>query len=173
MEVSLKRPEEPVAAVGGLMRREQFQTAYVTNDLDKACTLLGERFGIENFSFMEGAMAEGGSIRVAFAWVGGTMYEIIDAKGGEEAEFYTSRLPAEGFGLVFHHLGFFIHSRDEWNDLKAEVEERGMAVAMLLEDSGFIDAIYVEAPELGHYLEYVFPEEAGLDFFAAVPVNGA
>ena len=35
----------------------------------------------------------------------------------------------------------------------------------------FIDAYYVEAPELGHYLEYVRPLQAGIDFYAAVPAN--
>lgn len=172
MTTMLDRPPEPVHAPVGLLRKEQFQTGYVTNDLDHACRLLGERYGIDKFHFLEGEMPEGGSIRVAFAWVGGAMYEIIDAKGGKEAEFYTERLPKDGsFALVFHHLGFMIHGREEWDAVRAEIDDRGMEVFLLTENPGFMDAIYIGAPELGHYLEYIRPEEGGLQFFAAVPAN--
>jgi hypothetical protein len=168
----LQRPAEPTHAPTGLMRKEQFQTGYVTNDLDRACELLRAKYGIGEFSFLEGEMGEGGSIRVAFAWVGGNMYEIIDAKGGKEAEFYTSRLPADGsFALVFHHLGYMIHSDEEWAAVKAEIAEREMNVALDVATGGFMDAIYIEAPELGHYLEYLYPAEGGLQFFGAVPAN--
>jgi hypothetical protein len=153
------------------MRKEQFQTGYVTNDLDRALKVLGERYGIERFSFLEGDMAEGGHIRVAFAWAGGNMYEIIDARGGKEAEFYTSRLPQDGFGLVFHHLGYLIHSKEEWDAVRAEIAERGMTITLDTQVPGFMDAVYIEAPDLGHYLEYLFPEEGGLRFFEAVPAN--
>jgi hypothetical protein len=171
MTVTLNRPAEPVNSLSGLMRKEQFQTGYVTNDLDQACKVLGEAYGIDKFSFIEGEMPEGGQIRVAFAWVGSNMYEIIDAKGGREADFYTDRLPKDGFGLVFHHLGYMIHSREEWDAVKAEIAERKMEVFLDTENPGFMDAIYIGAPELGHYLEYLFPEEGGLQFFDAVPAN--
>jgi hypothetical protein len=168
----LPRPPEPTHAPSGLMRKEQFQTGYVTNDLDRACELLRAKYGIGDYSYIEGEMGEGGSIRVAFAWVGGNMYEIIDAKGGAEAAFYTSRLPADGsFGLLFHHLGYMIHSDEEWAAVKAEIAERGMTVALDLADPSFMDAIYIEAPELGHYLEYIYPHEGGLQFFGAIPAN--
>lgn len=170
--MTLNRPAEPTASCNGLMRKEQFQTGYVTNDLDQACKVLAERYGIDNFSFIDGEMAGGGRIRVAFAWVGGNMYEIIDARGGSEADFYTSRLPKDGFGLVFHHLGYMIHSQEEWDTVRAEIAERDMAVALHTEVPDFMDAIYIEAPELGHYLEYIFPAQGGLAFFDAVPVNG-
>ena len=34
-----------------------------------------------------------------------------------------------------------------------------------------MDSCFVDAPELGHYLEYIFPTQAGIDFFAAVPAT--
>ena len=171
MSISLSRPEEPSGPGAGLMRREQFQTAYVTTDLDKACKVLGERYGIEKYSYLEGEMAEGGQIRVAFAWVGSNIFEIIDARGGREADFYTGRLPDEGFGIVFHHLGYLIHDREEWDTLREEIAESALPVPFKTEVPGFMDAIYIEAPELGHYLEYILPEQGGLDFFHAVPAN--
>lgn len=171
MTVTLKRPVEPSHSPSGLMRKEQFQTGYVTNDLDRACKLLAEKYGIDEYSYIDGEMGEGGTIRVAFAWVGGNMYEIIDAKGGKEAEFYTEHLPKDGFGLAFHHLGYMIHSQEEWDAVKAEIAERNMKIVLDSATPGFMDAIYIEAPELGHYLEYLFPEEGGLQFFGAVPAN--
>ena len=126
MTVMLNRPAEPVNSLSGLMRKEQFQTGYVTNDLDRACKLLGETYGIDKYSFLEGDMPEGGKIRVAFAWAGRNMYEIIDATGGKEADFYTDRLPKEGFGPGFQHLGYMIHSREEWDAVKAEIDFRGV-----------------------------------------------
>jgi len=171
MTTTLSRPAEPTHSLSGLMRKEQFQTGYVTNDLDRACQLLGERYGIDKFHFLKGDMQGGGTIRVAFAWVGGNMYEIIDARGGEQAEFYTDRLPSEGFGLVFHHLGYMIHSSEEWDAVRAEIDKRGMTIALDTANPGFMDAVYIEAPELGHYLEYIRPYEGGLQFFDAVPAN--
>lgn len=171
MTARLSRPEEPSGPAPGLMRREQFQTAYVTNDLDRACKMLGERYGIDKYSYLEGEMAEGGHIRVAFAWVGSNMYEIIDAKGGREADFYTSRLPKDGFGIAFHHLGYLIHDKEEWDAVRKEIADSKLPVLLDTANPGFMDAIYIEAPELGHYLEYIFPEQGGLDFFHAAPAN--
>jgi len=166
----VRRPAPPVAARPGFMAGDQFQTAYVTNDLDRACETLRQAYGIETFSFLEGEMAGGGFIRVAFAWVGGTMYEIIDAKGPDDA-FYTARLPKDEFALRFHHLGFLIHSQEAWDGLRAEIAADGRPIAFESRNPGFLDAMYIEAPELGHYLEYLFPEEGGVAFFEAVPAN--
>jgi len=171
MAAVLCRPMEPASPGCGLMRREQFQTGYVTNDLDRACEMLGRRYGIEKYSFLEGVMAEGGYIRVAFAWVGSNLYEIIEARGGKEAEFYNSRLPKDRFGMAFHHLGYLIHDKEEWDTLRREIADSGLPVLLDTENPGFMDAIYIEAPELGHYLEYIFPEQAGIDFFQAAPAN--
>ena len=36
---------------------------------------------------------------------------------------------------------------------------------------GFLQKCFVDVPELGHYFEYIFPEQAGIDFFERVPGN--
>ena len=166
----VKRPEPPISPGAGLLRRHHFQVAYVTNDLDSACKVFGPHYGIERFSFLEGPMAAGGEIRVAFAWAGGTMYEIIDAKGPGTG-FYTSSLPSAAFAIRFHHLGFLIHCQDDWLALEQEVEQRGMSIVFESRTPGFMDAIYIEAPEFEHYLEYILPHPSGVAFFEAVPVN--
>jgi hypothetical protein len=34
---------------------------------------------------------------------------------------------------------------------------------------GYMRALYLEAPELGHYLEYICPDAGGVDYFNSVP----
>jgi hypothetical protein len=170
MESILQRPQAAVAPGAGLLRKDQFQVAYVTNDLDRARKILSERYGIGDYAFIEGPMASGGEIKVAFAWVGTTLYEIIDAKGPGTL-FYNERLPQDTFAIQFHHLGFLIHDRESWQALEREIKEGDWPIAFETYNPGFMDAFYVEAPELGHYLEYIYAYEAGLQFFHSVPVS--
>ncbi|MCW1431621.1 VOC family protein [Novosphingobium sp. JCM 18896] len=155
---------------GLLAGNEHFQCAYVTSDLDRACEVLGRRFGLGQFSFLDGDLIGGGKIRVAFAWAGRTMYEIIDASGPGGA-FYTNRLPTADFAIRFHHLGFLLPDEAAWSQMKSRFLEDGREVVFETYNPGFMDAIYIDAPELGHYLEYIRAEEHGMAFFNAVPGN--
>lgn len=166
----LKRPEAPIAFRTGPMLKDHFQVAYVTNDLDRATGVFNERFGISQYSYIDGETPEGGTIRVAFAWVGGTMYEIIDCKEPVPG-FYTARLPAGDFAIRMHHLGYLLHDLASWDAVEREIAERGTPVAFRTRNPGFIDAVYIDAPELGHYLEYIYPQAGGVQFFEAIPVN--
>lgn len=170
MPALVKRPDAPLGTAPGFLRRDQFQTAYVTTDLDRACDLLGSRYGISSFSFIEGEMQGGGELRVAFAWVGGNMYEIIDARG-PGAVFYTNRLPADGFAMAFHHLGFLVHGQEGWDALRAEIAASATPIVFSTEVPDLLDAVYIEAPELGHYLEYILPRPGGVAFFESIPAN--
>ncbi|MBU6266256.1 MAG: hypothetical protein KGN34_01865, partial [Sphingomonadales bacterium] len=58
-----------------------------------------------------------------------------------------------------------------WQALEAELAADGWPIAYSTLTGDFIDAYYVKAPELGHYLEYVRPLAAGLAFYAGVPAN--
>jgi Glyoxalase/Bleomycin resistance protein/Dioxygenase superfamily len=164
------RPSAPLAYRAGPMLKDHFQVAYVTSDLDRATQLLGTRYGIARYSFIDGEMAGGGTIRVAFAWVGSTMFEIIDCKG-PQADFYTARLPQGEFAIRLHHLGYLLHDRASWDAVEREIAASGWPVAFRTQNPGYIDAIYIDAPELGHYLEYIYPMEAGVQFFESIPVN--
>jgi hypothetical protein len=166
----LDRPQAPAEFLPGLLRKEQFQIAYVTNDLDRACETFGQRYGIGKYDYIHGEMPRGGKIDVALAWFGGTCYEIVQARG-PEAAFYNAHLPTGEFAIRFHHLGFLIHERTAWEALEREFRDGGWTIAFETSGNGFMDAYYVEAPELGHYLEYMYPLPAGLDFLKAVPVN--
>lgn len=168
MTSTLKRPAihsgQGVAPLGF----EQFQTAYVTNDIDRACAVFAERYGISSFRRLEGALQAGGHIRIEIAWAGGALYELVCATG-PGSEFYADRLPAEGFAIRHHHLGFLVPDATAWDGLQRLIEQQGWKVALRTEVPGFMQACYIEAPELEHYLEYLLPEPAGLDFFETAP----
>ena len=161
---------KPPKAGHSMLGREHSHSAWVTNDLDRAVDILSERYGVRDFSFIEGAMPSGGFIRVAFAWAGGQVLEIISATG-PGAEFYNTMLPADGFAIRFHHLGFIIHDDEGWRALEEDLRASDWSIVHRTLTGTFIDAYYIEAPELGHYLEYVRPFAAGVQFYAAVPAN--
>jgi len=168
MKSNVLRPPPSLSPGDGVLRNDFFQIAYATSDIDRACTLFGERYGIKAFRRLEGQLPAGGHIRIELAWAGGAMYELISANG-PGSELFTSLLPAEGFAIRHHHLGYFVHGAPAWEALNREFEGRGWVVRSKSDNKGFLQACIVEAPELGHYLEYIFPEQAGIEFFESVP----
>lgn len=161
---------KPPRASHALLGREHSHSAWVTTDLDHAVEVFSERYGVTEFRFLEGEMPSGGFISVAFAWAGGQVLEIICATG-PGSEFYNELLPDGGFAIRFHHLGFIIDDEAGWKALEADLQSRGWPIAHKTLTGEFIDAYYIKAPELGHYLEYVRPFAAGQQFYAAVPEN--
>ena len=81
MTYLLDRPASRFEPAKGLLLAEHFQMAYATNDLDRACDLLGRQLGIREFGEIGGETASGGQIRVKLAWVGSIMYELMWAEG--------------------------------------------------------------------------------------------
>jgi hypothetical protein len=126
------------------------------------------RYGVREFSFIEGDVPGTGSIKVAFAWAGGQVLELIFATGPGYA-FYNEILPENEFAIRFHHLGFIIHDEEGWWQLEREIAEGRWEVVYSTLTGDFIDAYYLRAPELGHFIEYVRPFEAGNTFYNQVP----
>ena len=168
MAISLTRPPLTPACNAGPLGFEQFQTAYVTNDIDRACRIFGERYGIAEFRRLEGPLAAGGYIRIEVAWAGGCLYELVCATGAG-SEFYTERLPSDRFAIRHHHLGFLVPAEAAWDRLRGMIAAGGWRVMLETKVPGFMRACYIEAPELEHYLEYILPEPAGLEFFETAP----
>jgi len=162
-----RKPPKPGRS---LLGREHSHCAWVTNDMESAVEIFSRRYGVTDFRFIEGPTQQGGSIRVAFAWAGGQVLEII-AASGPGTHFYNGMLPEDRFAIRFHHLGFIIHDDAGWRALEADLERSRLPIVHRSLSGTFIDAYYVEAPELGHYLEYVRPFAAGIEFYADVPAN--
>ena len=166
----MKRPDGHFNPADGLLRAEQFQMAYATNDIERACELFRQRFGIREFRRLAGQLPSGGHIHIELAWVGPTMYELLTASG-PGSELFVGRLPKDRFAIQHHHLGFLIHDEAQWQGLFSQIERNGWTLLSKNNTPGFMQTCFVDVPEVGHYLEYLFPEAAGLDFFESVPNN--
>jgi hypothetical protein len=163
------RPASAFDPGKGLLRAEPFQIAYATNDIDRACDTFSSRYGIAEFRRLEGPRPSGGYIRVELAWVGPVMYELLTASG-PGSEFFMAGLP-DDFAIRHHHLGFLVRDEAGWTALEGEAERAGRPLQSVSHNAGFMRSGFVHAPELGHYLEYILPEAAGIDFFNGVPGN--
>jgi hypothetical protein len=155
-------------STSSLLGRQHFQIAYVTSDLERATDVLGASYGIGQFGYVRDVpLPAGGKIDVALAWAGTVNLEIIQGSGNPES-FYERHLPVEGFATVFHHLGYLVPDETEWAQIRATVDASGKEIV----HSGTVDGLdflYVRAPELGHYLEYVRPSPAWSDFLQSLP----
>jgi hypothetical protein len=152
----------------GLLTAEPFQMAYATNDIERACAIFAERFGIRQFRRLEGQRPAGGYMRVELAWVGPVMYELVEGHG-PGTELFTDRLPSDRFVIQHHHIGHLVRDESGWAALEALASRSGHALVGVNHNPGFMRSGFVDAPELGHYLEYILPEPAAIDFFNAVP----
>lgn len=161
----MKRPELKIPNAG-LLGYRQFQMAYVTNDLDRALAILQARYGIADFTVF--SPAPGQPMRIALAWCGETMFEVIDATG-MGIEIYDKALPEE-FAVRFHHIGLEVADEGQWDRLQASIKAGNHAVDFA-GDNDVARFAYVHSPELGHYLEYVLLHEQGRAFFESVAAN--
>lgn len=169
MPLTLARSGAQPSLGDGFLRGEHFQIAYATNDIEQAAELFKARFGIREFRRIEGQMPAGGTIRVELAWVGPVMYELVTATGAG-SDLYMDRLPGgPGFALRHHHLGYLVSGEDEWAALLEAAASAGFTVPYHNDNTGFLRSCFVDAGPLGHYLEYLLPEPAGLDFFRSIP----
>jgi catechol 2,3-dioxygenase-like lactoylglutathione lyase family enzyme len=169
MEMLLERPIAVCDPSRSLLSNEHFQMGYVTNDMAKAEEFFRKRFGVREFRPTEGDLADGGHISVRSVWIGTVMYEIICATG-PGSEIYSEPVPEGDFAIRLHHFGFLVPDDAAWDMLEETVECGGWTVRQRSETPGYVRAMFVEAPELGAYLEFVFPAPALLERFRATPV---
>jgi hypothetical protein len=165
------RPSFTPNPAKGLMRTHHFQMAWATNDIAHAQGLMRDRYGVANWTRFGGPTPQGGNIHVELAWVGTIMYELMFAEGPGSAIF-MDRLPqGDGFHMKHHHLGYIIDTDEEWNAMIAMIRAEGHKLAHYSAESPFAKTCFVDAPELGHYLEYILPTPAAVDFFRNVASN--
>ena len=140
MSAMIKRPPQPSAT--GMLCKEHSHSAWVTNDLDRALEIFEKRYGVGKFTFLEGEGPAGGKIKVAFAWAGGQVLEIIMASG-PGFEFYNEMLPEEEFAIRFHHLGFIIDSDTDWKQLEQELQDGEWRIAhrVVVVDTDRVDPV--------------------------------
>jgi len=155
----------------GLLHNDHYHVGYVTNDLDRAAGIFRERFGVRAFRETSNHMAGGTSIALRSVWLGNMMYEITCGKG-PGMELYTDHAPTGGdFVLSFHHYGYLVPDEQAWADLARKIDTGGWKVVLDSDTPGYCRACYVDAPELGHYLEFVLPREGLLERLIATPMG--
>jgi hypothetical protein len=162
--IEIVRPGAP-ARPAGLLGYEQFQSAYVTNDMDLALERFRRDYNLQNWTIPDVT-----GIKIALAWTQGQQIEIIDPLDSGNRLYTDWIADHDGFVLRFHHLGYFVHDDAEWSHLKVELAARRIEPASEIEVS-MLKAIYIHAPELGHYLVYIYPNSEGTAFFESVAAN--
>jgi hypothetical protein len=170
MTAMVNRPNRSPGPSRGLLDHDHFQIAYATNDIERACDVLAARLGIRQFQTAKGHLNEGGEVRAELAWVGGMMYELIAARG-PGSDFINERLAQNQFSIRHHHSAYFVYEEAIWQALEQQVQQSGRAVLQNRTMAGFLRVFFVEATELGHYLEYIFPGPAAIAFFESVPAS--
>jgi hypothetical protein len=152
-----------------LLGRQHFQTAYVTTDLDQAAAMLGEMYGIKEFYVTRDfPFPMGGFLDTAMAWAGNVNIEIVQGRGNRNSIFERG-LPESGFALKHHHFGYVIPDQASWDSLVQTIEKEKRDIVFSGSLPEGLDWIYIDAPELGHYLEYVRPHQAWIDLFESLP----
>lgn len=167
---SLIRPLPVYDPAKGLLHNDHFQLGYVTNDIERAVEVFRTRFGVTAFRANDNDIPDG-KVGVRSAWVGGMMYELCYGSG-PGMEIYTDWAPSEGeFVLRLHHFGYLVEDDDAWDRLEEEIANGGWTVRSRSDIPGFFRGCYVEAPELGHFLEFVLPREGLLERLNATPAS--
>lgn len=164
----VNRPNTNGSPRNGLLCGEHVQIAYVTNDLDRACAIFCDRYGVKEYASLDADLPAGGNMRVKLAWTGGTMLELIEASGAGTA-FYTDRLPVDRFAVQFHHVAYILDGLPAWNELQERISVDGLSVPFRGDTPGFMRFCYVWAEELEHYLEYFLLGPEGIAFFENIP----
>lgn len=157
---------------------QHFQTAYVTNDMDQARQVFADEYAVKDFFFMQNQMevttpsgVELCELKIAMANVDGLQVELIEPVSGAGSRLYSEVLPASGFGMVFHHLGFLLPGLDDealWQEFRSQVGNARYPIA-IEGDMGVARFLYLDTRrDLGHYSEYIWQKQ---DLFGAVPNN--
>jgi hypothetical protein len=141
-----------------------FQVGYVTTDLREALKIFSDHYGAKKPRIIRGISGESTSpagkipmtVNLATAQVGNIVYELIEPVTGI-VDIYSDPLPKDGFGLVFHHLGFeVLGDEDEWLALREQLRASSN-FALEGPENYPIRAVYMdERDRLGHYQEYIW-----------------
>jgi hypothetical protein len=145
----------------------------VTNDYDRALSILHHDYGIERF--LETGLVEtdlGGGrmarLKVAMAYVDGTQMELIAPIDGF-IDTHRLGLPEDdSFTVAFHHIALACPDRAALDKQRALIERQGGKIAIEGE-FGQSAYFYEDARDLiGHHIEYTYIEP---EFDALIPRN--
>jgi methylmalonyl-CoA/ethylmalonyl-CoA epimerase len=155
-----------------------FQLGYVTTDISKAIEVWSATHGVSDFLVREPAdvtvTSEGRPLQMrlqlAFAYWGDVTVELIEPISGSTG-VYSALLPARGFGMAFHHLGFLVRpDLDAWQQLIDEVDSEHVIFSGEVEDH--TKFLYRDTRAThGHITEYIWWNEQRKQWLSDVPRN--
>lgn len=153
------------------------QKAYVTTDIDHAMTLMNRAYRIKEWAVSREfsyAPLPGKSLtaNLAMTNVGDTQFEIIQPISGDD-DFYRNMLEGEGFQLKFHHHCILFDTQEQYQEHFAYLTSLGVYLPMVMtldREPGLGLACYADFRDtLGHYLEYIWYTEAGMEWMETIP----
>jgi len=98
------------------------------------------------------------------------MYELVCPRG-PGSDIFSGHLPrTDDFVIRHHHLGYLVQNQVQWDSLQADAQRQDLRIVGH-GSNPLVEFCFVEVPELGHYLEYLYATEAGMAFFESVPRN--
>jgi hypothetical protein len=152
------------------------QHAYVNNDIDEACRVMGKRYGVTQFWRPDPQtmrLDDGREVVLhnAHAWIGPVWLELIQPKGGEDGIWRDWLPTGPDFAMKFHHLGILVESVEEMEAKMAEGQANGLDMPLAMTVMGTM-ARYLDArEELGHYLEYLYFPDPDMLKMTHMPQN--
>ncbi len=149
------------------------QSAYVTNDLAHAKTLMERRYGVSKLAILDmtldltdGTTAD---MRCGLAFVGELQLEFLEPRGGADA-IWRAPLSKTSFSLKFHHQGFFLET-PVWGKIHELIEAHEQRI-VLTASMQSIPLIYTDnRDELGHYMEYAHYTDSVKEILRSIPRN--
>ncbi|MDB5396729.1 MAG: hypothetical protein JWM91_4235 [Rhodospirillales bacterium] len=156
------------------------QLGYVTNDLEQACATFKEMKAVPDFFIWNNvpvhmelygrpATAE---LNLGFAWASDTMIELIMPVSGA-ADVYMPGIEGPDFGLKLHHIGYGVDGSEADFDAKLQMEvARGHPLVNVSRAAMGSYSLLDGRKTFGHYIEYLWNNAEGLDFFAKIPRSG-
>jgi hypothetical protein len=158
-----------------LLLKQHFQVAYVVRDISHAIERLRERFGIEKWEVIDWrdfATEEQPFAKIALAFAGELMVELMEPLTEGPSRF-TEWIPQLASAARFHHLGFLLHSEDEWQEVNEKLSASGYPTIFEGGFGDFVDYRCVDTvTDLGHYCELVRLKSEGMAYFSRIPRNG-
>ena len=151
----------------GLSFRNLYQLGFVARDAERACTRLGERFGIRRFRLLR----HSDQITTAHAYVGEIMIEVVQVSE-DGPRFLAEHRPESPDAAVFHHHAYRVFEPEEWARLSRAADATGLPVYRQSARDGDLQTMFVDLrSELGLYAEYVHLTGAMVDYYQDVPRN--
>jgi len=134
-------------------------TCFVVRDVEKTATELADSgigpwgvWTIEPAATTVRGREVPFSIRIAFAQVGASNYELLAPHEGDS--IYVEHLAANGEG--FHHTCIRYPSRDAMRDAKAELERQGRTMVQSADMGDLGEFCYYDIPEIGSLIELLY-----------------